>query len=58
MSPGVGRAPTKRTYEMFCFYLSEWASEKEVVAHIDRLHLKAIHLKRDTLWHQSLSAPA
>jgi hypothetical protein len=37
----VGRAPTKRTYEMLCFYLSGWASAEEVVAHIDRLHLKA-----------------
>ena len=37
----VGRAPTKRTYEMLCFYLSGWASEEELVAHIDRLHLKA-----------------
>jgi hypothetical protein len=37
----VGRAPTKRTYEMLCFYLSGWASEEEVIAHIDRLHLKA-----------------
>ena len=41
MSLWVGRAPTKRTYEMLCFYLSGWASEEEVVAHIDRLHLKA-----------------
>jgi hypothetical protein len=37
----VGRAPTKRTYEMFCFYLSGWASEEELIAHIDRLHVKA-----------------
>jgi hypothetical protein len=37
----VGRAPTKRTYEMLCFYLSGWATETEVIAHIDRLHLKA-----------------
>ena len=37
----VGRAPTKRTYEMLCFYLSGWASETELIAHIDRLHLKA-----------------
>ena len=37
----VGRAPTKRTYEMLCFSLSGWASESELVAHIDRLHLKA-----------------
>src|SRR6266478_5355963 len=37
----VGHAPTKRTYEMLCFYLSGWASETELIAHIDRLHLKA-----------------
>ena len=37
----VGGAPTKRTYEMLCFYLSGWASETELIAHIDRLHLKA-----------------
>jgi Transposase DDE domain len=34
----VGRPPTKRTYEMLCFYLSGWASEAEVIAHMDRLH--------------------
>ena len=37
----VGRAPTKRTYEMLCFYLSGWATEAELIMHIDRLHLKA-----------------
>jgi hypothetical protein len=37
----VGRAPTKRTYEMLCFYLSGWAMETELIAHIDRLYLKA-----------------
>ena len=37
----VGRAPTKRTYEMLCFYLSGWATETELIAHIDLLHLKA-----------------
>ena len=37
----VGRAPTKRTYAMLCFYLSGWATETELIAHIDRLHLKA-----------------
>jgi DDE family transposase len=37
----VGRAPTKRIYEMLCFYLSGWASAEEVVTHIDRWHLKA-----------------
>jgi hypothetical protein len=41
LSLWIGRAPTKRTYEMLCFYLSGWASEEEVVAHIDRLSLKA-----------------
>src|SRR4029450_9378907 len=37
----VGRAPTQRTYEMLCFYLSGWAQETELIAHIDRLYLKA-----------------
>ncbi len=37
----VGHVPRKRTYEMLCFYLSGWASTSEVIAHIDRLHLKA-----------------
>src|SRR5947207_1787410 len=36
-----GRAPNKRTYELLCFYLSGWATTGEVIAHIDRLHLKA-----------------
>lgn len=37
----VGRPPTKRTYEMLCFYLSGWATEAEVVAHIHQLHRRA-----------------
>jgi hypothetical protein len=37
----VGRAPTKRTYELLCFYLSGWASPQEVLTHIQRLQLKA-----------------
>jgi IS4 transposase len=37
----VGHAPTKRTYEMRCFSLSGWARETELIAPIDRLHLKA-----------------
>ena len=37
----LGRAPTKRTYELLCFYLSGWASTAEVITHIDRLHLTA-----------------
>jgi hypothetical protein len=35
----VGRTPTKRTYELLCFYLSGWASPAEVITHIDRLPL-------------------
>jgi hypothetical protein len=41
ISLGVGRAPTKRTYEMLCFSLSGWATEAALIAQIDRLHLKA-----------------
>jgi Transposase DDE domain len=41
ISLGVGHAPTKRTYEMRCFYLSGWATEAAVIAPIDRLHLQA-----------------
>jgi hypothetical protein len=37
----VGRAPTKRTYELLCFYLSGWASPQEVLTHIERLQLPA-----------------
>jgi Transposase DDE domain len=37
----VGRAPTKRTYERLCFYLSGWATEAELITPIDRLHLKS-----------------
>ena len=37
----VGRAPTKRTYEMLCFSLRGGASEMELIAHLERLHQKA-----------------
>ena len=33
----TGRTPTKRTFEMICFYLSGWADLEELEAHIDRL---------------------
>jgi len=33
----TGRKPTLRTYEMFCWYLSGWADEEELTAHIERL---------------------
>lgn len=42
----VGRVPTKRTYEMLCFYLSGWASPQEVISHVERLQLKAPPSKR------------
>ncbi len=37
----TGRKPTKRTYEMLCFYFSGWASEEELLAHLDKLNQKA-----------------
>jgi len=33
----TGRKPTLRTYEMFCWYLTGWADEEELTAHIERL---------------------
>lgn len=33
----TGRKPTKRTYEMICFYWMGWASEEELTAHIESL---------------------
>jgi len=33
----TGRKPTKRTYEMFCWYLSGWADEEELLEHIESL---------------------
>jgi hypothetical protein len=33
----TGKKPTKRTFEMLCFYFSGWASEEELMAHIDKL---------------------
>lgn len=32
----TGRKPSKRTYEMICLYLSGWASEAELLAHIEK----------------------
>lgn len=37
LSLWVGKKPTKRTFEMFCFFFAGWASEAELVAHIDKL---------------------
>lgn len=38
----TGRRPTLRTYEMFCWYLTGWADEEELVAHIERLKKQSI----------------
>jgi hypothetical protein len=38
----TGRKPTLRTYEMFCWYLSGWADEQELAAHIERLQKQAV----------------
>lgn len=35
----VGRAPTKRTYELLCFSFSGWATMTEVLTHVKRLPL-------------------
>jgi hypothetical protein len=36
----TGRRPTKRTYETICFYLSGWANEEEMAAHLEKLRSK------------------
>ncbi len=33
----TGRSPTKRTFEMICFYMSGWASLEELERHIEKL---------------------
>jgi IS4 transposase len=33
----TGRKPTKRTFEMLCFYLTGWASEETLLAHLAKL---------------------
>ena len=33
----TGRAPTKRTFEMICLYMSGWASLEELERHIEKL---------------------
>ena len=37
----TGGQPTKRTYEMICFYLLGWASLEELEAHIEKLKPKS-----------------
>lgn len=33
----TGRKPTLRTYEMICYFLTGWASETELLAHLEKL---------------------
>lgn len=33
----TGKTPTKRTYEMLCWYFIGWADEEELIAHLDKL---------------------
>jgi hypothetical protein len=33
----TGKQPTKRTYEMICFYFIGWADEEELIAHLEKL---------------------
>jgi Transposase DDE domain len=40
ISLSTGRKPTLRTYEMICSFLMGWASEAELVAHLDRLNAR------------------
>ena len=35
----TGRKPTKRTFELICFYFAGWVSDAEVLAHLNRLAL-------------------
>lgn len=37
----TGRKPTKRTFEMLCFYFSGWAEEEDILEHIKRLKVPA-----------------
>lgn len=38
LSLWVGKKPTKRTFEIFCLFFAGWATEQELIAHIDKLH--------------------
>ena len=33
----TGKKPTKRTFEMICFYFAGWASDAELLSHLERL---------------------
>jgi hypothetical protein len=36
----TGKQPTKRTYEMICFYFIGWADEEELLAHLHKLKVQ------------------
>jgi hypothetical protein len=38
----TGRKPTLRTYEMFCWFLTGWADEDELLAHIEKLKKQTV----------------
>jgi hypothetical protein len=37
LSLWAGKGPTKRSYEMFCFFFAGWATEQEVLDHLGKL---------------------
>jgi hypothetical protein len=41
LSLWVGKKPTKRVFEMFCLFFSGWATEEELLAHLDELQQQA-----------------
>lgn len=43
----TGRKPTKRTFEMLCYYLMGWADDEELFNHIERLK-QADNIKKTT----------
>ncbi len=36
----TGKRPTKRTYEMICFYFIGWADEEELLVHLEKLKVQ------------------
>jgi hypothetical protein len=41
LSLWTGKKPTKRTYEMFCLFFAGWATEQELLAHLNKLQQQA-----------------
>jgi hypothetical protein len=51
MSLYTGRKPTKRTYEMLCFFFVGLATEAELVAHLGRPDRTGVKRRaKDALW--------